>query len=157
MARRVPEYQKRRDIRIGFWIVFFVLCAIAWDSGTFSHWGLPLMALGVYELLLVPTRCKATTTRKGECTHFCYGLLKGCRQQPSHGPAKRADLLRALTGGRPQAIPSPAGGTTALESQPIPDPDAVTVEPAQRLVIVFTVLGGITGVVQTVIAVLSMH
>jgi hypothetical protein len=156
MARRVPEYERRRNTRIGFWLVFLGLCAIAWDSGKFSYWGLPLMAWGVYELLLVPTRCRATTTRKGLCTHYCYGLLKGCRHQPSHGPGKRADLLRALTGGRSQAIPSPAGGTAAFQSQPISDPDTVTVEPAQRWVIVFTIVGGIAGVVQTVFAALSL-
>ncbi|GAA4638191.1 hypothetical protein GCM10023196_094940 [Actinoallomurus vinaceus] len=157
MARRVPEYEKRRNSIIGFLIVFVVLCTMAWDSGKLSYWGLPLMILGAYELLLVPTRCRATTTRKGSCRNPCYGLLRGCRHQPSHGPGKRADLLRTLTAGRSQAIPSPADGTAALKSQPIPDPDTVTVEPAQRLVIAFTILGGITGVVQTVLAALSMH
>jgi hypothetical protein len=153
----MPEYQRRRYIRIGFWIVFLMLCTTAWDAGKFSYWGLPLMALGGYELLLVPTRCRARTTRKGMCKHFCYGLLKGCRQQPSHGPGKREDLLRALTRRRPQAIPSPAGETAVLKSQPIPDPETVTVGLVQRLVIGSTILGGIAGVVQTVLAALSMH
>ena len=157
MARGVPEYKKRLYIKLGFPVVFLVLCTIAWDSGKFSYWGLPLVAWGVYELWVVPTRCRATTTRKGMCRNDCYGLLKGCRQQSSHGPGKRADLLRVLTAGRSQAIPSPADGPAVLKSEPIPDPDAVTVDPAQRLVIVFTVVGGIAGVVQTVIAALSMH
>jgi hypothetical protein len=43
MAGRAPEYQRRRYIRIGFWIVFLVLCTTAWDAGKFSYWGLPLM------------------------------------------------------------------------------------------------------------------
>jgi hypothetical protein len=155
---RVPEYKKRLYIALGFWIVFLVLCKIAWDSGRFSDWGPPLMALGVYELWVVPTRCKARTTRKGLCKHPCYGLLKGCRHQASHGPGKRADLLRALTAGRSQAITAPsADGTAALKSQPIPDPDTVTVDTAQRLVIFFTVVGGIAGVVQTIFAAVSVH
>ena len=65
--------------------------------------------------------------------------------------------LRTLTVGRAQTIPSPAGVTTVLKSEPTPDPDAVTIDPTQRMVIVFTVVGGIAGVVQTVIAALSMH
>jgi hypothetical protein len=155
---RVPEYKKRLYIALGFWIAFLVLCKIAWDSGRFTDWGPPLTALGVYELWVVPTRCKARTTRKGLCKHPCYGLLKGCRHQASHGPGKRADLLRALTAGRPQAITAPsADGTAALKSQPIPDPDTVTVDTAQRLVIFFTVVGGIAGVVQTIFAAVSMH
>jgi hypothetical protein len=88
-----------------------------WDSGKFSYWCLPFMAWGVYELWIVPTSCKATTTRKGQCTRGCYGLLKGCRYVSSHGPDKRADLLRALTAGRAQAISSPAGGTAVLKSE----------------------------------------
>ena len=157
MAREMPQYKKRLYIKLGFPVVLLVLCMIAWDSGIFNYWGLPLMAVGVYALWIVPTSCKAITMRKGQCTRGCYGLLKGCRYVSSHGPDKRADLLRALTAGRAQAIPSPAGGTTVLKSEPTPDPDAVTIDPTQRLVIVFTVVGGIAGVVQTVIAALSMH
>jgi hypothetical protein len=156
----MPEYKKRLYIASGFWIVFLALCKIAWDSERFSDWGPPLMALGVYELLVVPTRCRARTTRDGLCKHPCYGLLKGCRHQPSHGPGKRADLFRALTAGRSQTMAEPsADGTAALKSQPIPDPDpdAVTVDTAQRLVIFFTVVGGIAGVVQTIFAGVSMH
>jgi hypothetical protein len=91
MARRMPEYKKRLYIALSFWILFLVLCKIAWDSGRFSGWGPPLMALGLYELWVVPTRCRARTTRNGLCKHPCYGLLKGCRHQASHGPGKRAD------------------------------------------------------------------
>lgn len=158
MARRVPEYKKRLYIALSFWILFFVLCKIAWDSGRFNDWGPPLMAFGLYELWVVPTRCRARTTRKGSCKHPCYGLLKGCRHQASHGPGKRADLFRALTAGRAQFIPSPsADGTAALKSQPIPDPDTVTVGTVQRLVTFFTIVSGIAGVVQTIFAAVSMH
>lgn len=156
MARRVPEYEKRRNIRIGFWVAFAVLCTVAWDAGKFSYWGLPLMSWGLYELLLVPTQCRARTKRNGLCTWPCYGLLKGCRRWPSHGPGKRADLLRTVTGGRLRAVPSQVARTVAFQNQPAPDSDAVTVEPAQRLVTVFTIVGGIAGVVQTVLTVLPM-
>jgi hypothetical protein len=160
MARRMPEYKKRLYIALSFWILFLVLCKIAWDSDRFSGWGPPLMALGLYELWVVPTRCRARTTRNGLCKHPCYGLLKGCRHQVSHGPGKRADLFRALTAGRAQAIPSPSpsvDGTATLKSQPIPDPDTVTVGTVQRLVTFFTIVGGIAGVVQTIFAGVSMH
>jgi hypothetical protein len=150
-----PEYQKRRNIRMGTWAAILVLCYIAWDSGEFSYWGLPLMAWGLYEMLLVPTRCRATTTRKGQCRHFCYGILKGCRQQPAHGPGKRADLYRALKRGRSQTMPVRTGETTTFRNQPNLVSETVTVQPAQRLMIVFTVIGGVAGVIQTVFAALS--
>lgn len=160
MARRMPEHKKRLYIALGFWIVFLALCKIAWDSGRFSDCGPPLMALGLYELWVVPTRCRARTTRNGSCKHPCYGLLKGCRHQASHGPGKRADLFRTLTAGRAQAMPSPSpDGTAALKSSSIPDsdPDTVTVGTVQRLVTFFTIVGGIAGVVQTLFAAASMH
>lgn len=95
MAGRVPEYKKRRYIKLGFPIVFLALCTSAWDSGKFSYWGFALVAWGVYELWVVPTRCKATTTRKGS------------DQDNTVGQAGAGDLGTGQTTGAPNSRPDP--------------------------------------------------
>jgi hypothetical protein len=154
VARRVPEYEKRRNTRISAWAVILLLCIVAWNSERLSYWGPPMMFWGLYELFVVPTRCRAITRSYGLCRNWSWGRLKGCRGQPSHGPGKREDLFRALTGGQPQ--PMPARGTRSSRGQSTPVPETVTMEPAQRLVIAFTVVGGIAGIIQTALAAVSI-
>jgi hypothetical protein len=52
-------------------------------------------------------------------------------------------------------MPVRTGETTTFRNQPNLVSETVTVQPAQRLMIVFTVIGGVAGVIQTVFAALS--
>lgn len=155
MGRRIPEYKKRHYIQICSWGGILFLGHHAWDSGELGLWGLPMMAFGAYWLFLAPTRCRARTTRDGLCTHYSYGLLKGCRYQPSHGPGKRADLLRTLTGQRLHGTRSRADSSRSHRIG-APASEAVNVGVWEKVAIVFTIVSGIAGVVQTVLTAVSM-
>ncbi|MCD0453340.1 hypothetical protein LO762_29780 [Actinocorallia sp. API 0066] len=139
-------------------LAIIACCAVGWSyySGFFV---IAILLAGYYQLCQVPTLCGVETTRGTPCRHRAYGRLMACTREPSHDVYKR-DIFLSILGIRrpPRAITAPTRGArpgrTATAAPPLTE--SMTIESKQLFIavitIIFTVIGTIATIVQTVLA-----